>query len=95
MYSAWRKESLQIKIYWILTIQRWYADIFYNIFWIILLISNIIFLLFLGAFSDGSLNIPGIKNKPMGYNKDIPKLIIVSLIRWIWVFLYMAQKHDK
>ena len=43
----------------------------------------------------GTLNNPGNKYKINGYNKDNPKLIKVSLIRWICVFLYTAQKHIK
>ena len=46
-------------------------------------------------FKDGILKIPGNKLIMNGYNNDNPKLINVSLIRWICVFLYTAQKHDR
>ena len=60
----------------------------------ILLKLYIIFLSFWGALKAGILNKPGNKYIPRGYIIDNPKLIIVSFIRWIWVFLYIAQKED-
>ena len=46
------------------------------------------------ALNAGILNIPGIKFNPNGYSIDNPKLIKVSLINIIWVFLYTAQKEE-
>ena len=63
--------------------------------WNNLLNLYIHFLFFSWFLREGILKIPGIKSIPKGYSKDEPKLISVSLIRWSWVFLYMAQKHDK
>ena len=47
------------------------------------------------ALNEIILKMPGIRYNNKGYIKDNPKLIRVSLIRWICVFLYTAQKHDK
>ena len=52
------------------------------------------FLSFLGALKAGIRKNPGTKFSPRGYNIDNAKLIEVSSIRIIWVFLYTAQKHD-
>ena len=63
--------------------------------WINLLILYKHFLSFFIDFNDEILKIPGNKLKQNGYNKDSPKLKSVSLIRWIWVFLYKAQNDAK
>ncbi len=42
----------------------------------------------------GIRNKPGIKKIPNGSNKDVAKLKKVSLIKWIWVFEYIAQNID-
>ena len=39
------------------------------------------------ALKAGILNIPGNRYKPNGYTIEIPKLIKVSIIKIIWVFL--------
>ena len=46
------------------------------------------------ALNAGILKHPGIRHKIKGYNIEERKLIKVSLIKIIWVFLYTAQKHD-
>ena len=46
-------------------------------------------------FKEDILTIPGNKFNNKGYTNDNPKLIKVSLIKWIWVFLYTAPKHPK
>ena len=66
----------------------------YNI-WSNLLIIYKHFLLFLGLDKEGILKIPGNKYIPNGEINDEPKLINVSLIKWYWVFLYIAQNIDK
>ena len=49
---------------------------------------------FLASLKADILNIPGNKDIPRGYIIDKQKLIIISLIRWVWVFTYIAQKQD-
>ena len=46
------------------------------------------------ALNTGILKNPGIKFKPNGYIIDKVKLIMVSIINIIWVFLYTAQKQE-
>ena len=46
------------------------------------------------VLNAGILNIPGIKNIPKGYNNDNKKLIIESLIKCNWVFIYIPQKQE-
>ena len=50
---------------------------------------------FLLLFNEDNLTIAGNKFKQNGYIKDNPKLINISFIKWIWVFLYTKQKNDK
>ncbi len=49
---------------------------------------------FFEAFNAGILKIPGNKFNPNGYIMDIPKLIKVSVINRICVFLYTPQKQE-
>ena len=52
------------------------------------------FLSLLGALKAVIRKNPGTKFSPRGYIIDNTKLIEVSSIRIIWVFLYTAQKHE-
>ena len=52
------------------------------------------FLSFFLALNAGILKIPGNKYKPNGYTNDNEKLIKVSVISTIWVFLYTPQKQE-
>ena len=52
------------------------------------------FLSLLGDLKAGIRKNPGIKFNPKGYSIDKAKLIKVSFIKIIWVFLYTAQKLD-
>ena len=61
---------------------------------IIKLVLYIHCLSFFFALKAGILNIPGNKFKPKGYIIDVAKLINVSLIKIIWVFVYTAQKQE-
>ena len=61
---------------------------------IIKLVLYIHCLSFFFALKAGILNIPGNKFKPNGYIIDVAKLINVSLIKIIWVFVYTAQKQE-
>ena len=54
--------------------------------------SHLNFLFF--NFKAVILKSPGINDSANGYTNDNPKLIPVSLINIIWVFLYTAQKHE-
>ena len=47
-----------------------------------------------GSLKDFILIIAGNKERIKGYSKEIPKLIKVFFIRYIWVFLYTAQKQE-
>ena len=47
-----------------------------------------------GSLKDFILIIAGNKERIKGYRKEIPKLIKVFLRRYIWVFLYTAQKQE-
>ena len=47
-----------------------------------------------GSLKDFILIIAGNKERIKGYRKEIPKLIKVFLRRYIWVFLYTAQKKE-
>ena len=53
-----------------------------------------IFLSLFFAFNDGILKMPGNILIAKGYKFDNTKLINVSLIKIICVFLYTAQKHE-
>ena len=53
------------------------------------------FFLFLDLDNEIFLNIAGIKLVPIGKRLSIPKLTNVSMIKWIWVYLYTAQKQPK
>ena len=66
----------------------------YYINWIIWLSIYKAFLSFLAALNAGILNNPGSRYIPSGYIIDNPKLIRVSLIRCIWVLVYIQQNDD-
>ena len=64
-----------------------------NITWRIIL--NLYNKLQLCLDREGILNIPGIKYIPNGSIRDNKKLKIVSFIKCICVFTYIAQNIDK
>ena len=43
----------------------------------------------------GILSKPGMRLIGKGYKREVAKLIRVSLIRYVWVFLYTAQKQER
>ena len=55
------------------------------------LYKHTLFLFF--ALNAHILKIPGIKLIKNGFTNDKPKLIILSLIRYIWLFIYIPQKQ--
>ena len=61
---------------------------------IIKLVSYMHFLSLFFALNAGIRKNPGNKFNPKGYNIEILKLINVSFINIIWVFLYTAQKQE-
>ena len=43
---------------------------------------------------EGILKHPGIKDNINGYTNDDPKLVSVSFINIVWVFIYTPQKQE-
>ena len=66
-----------------------------TIIYIIATIVEITYKHFFLCLRAGILNKPGIRLIAKGYKSEVAKLMRVSLMRYVCVFLYTAQKQAK